>query len=154
MQSLPDASSPAAVLLWSPSVWRFSYSADRVPPTWPFSRVRGIACFSNRCSRCCAEARPRVSGLLSFSIFFFFFYACTEFVLSTLRRSPSVGFAVCHQARLFVFSSICQKIASNQIPLLDVRRDSCARWAELSNVSTFSQFHYCVWKKSHGFQRQ
>lgn len=98
-----------------------------------------------------AAAVPRLGPVwadcfhFQFFSFFFFFYACTEFVLSTLRRSPSVGFAVCHQARLLVFASICQKIASNQIPLLDVRRDSCARWAELSNVSTFSQFHYCVW---------
>lgn len=82
-----------------------------------------------------AAAVPRLGPVwadcFNFTFFSFFFNACTEFVLSTLRRSPSVGFAVCRQARLFVFASICQKIASNQIPLFDVRRDSCARWAEL-----------------------
>lgn len=53
-------------------------------------------------------------------IFSFFLCACREFVLSALRPSSS---AVCHEARLFVFASICQKIAPNQIPLFDVRRE-------------------------------
>lgn len=75
----------------------------------------------------------RDSALCERAAFFFssFFCACAEFVFSTLRRSSLV---VCHEARLFVFASICQKIAPNQIPLFDVGRGK----RELSNVSTFT----------------
>lgn len=65
-----------------------------------------------------------------------FFFSGWEFVLSTQRRSFSVSFAECREARLFVFASICQKIAPNQILLFSMLEETSESWAMFQNFIT------------------
>lgn len=74
----------------------------------------------NRYSSCPAEVQPACVES--------FFHSPTVFLLTAVRRSPTVRFHMCQKALcffFFFFAFICQKIACNQIPFFSLY-ETCA----------------------------
>lgn len=70
-----------------------------------------------------AAAAPRLGPAWAHYLFLIFFFFVLVENSCSAHWDDGAPRPVCHEARLFVFASICQKIAPNQIPLFDVRRE-------------------------------